>query len=253
MRNLKLILEYDGSSFFGFQRQPHHPTVQEELETALSKLLGRRTKIKSASGRTDSGVHAACQVVHFLTPSRMDCARLRQGLNALLPGTVAVRDVCEMPAGFHARYQAKSKVYEYRIWNDPVRSPLRGVRAHHFPERLDLQGMRRAARTLRGRHDFRSFSVSNGKGGVRKNTVRTVKRLEFKKEGSLLRFRIEADGFLHHMVRRIVGTLLEVGRGQRAARDLPRILRAHDPRLAGATAPAVGLTLLDVTYEPFSG
>lgn len=249
MRNIKLVLEYDGAPYFGFQRQPRHKTVQEALEKALSGLLNRPVKITAASGRTDTGVHARGQVVNFKTDAPMDGLSLRKGLNALLPRDIAVLSVEEVPASFHARYSARQKTYEYQIWNQAVRSPLRASRAFHVTGPLNLARMRSAARKLIGRHDFRSFCAADPSGKERENTVRTLSRFEVLKKGPLLRVVVTGDGFLYKMVRNLVGTLLEIGSGKMSLEDLDTILKARDRRKAGKTAPAHGLTLISVDYE----
>ncbi len=247
MRNIKLVLEYDGSMFFGFQKQPGQPTIQEVLEKALSGFFNRKMKISAASGRTDTGVHAEGQVVNFKTSSTHELGRIQKGLNALLPQQVVVKEIEEVPLDFHARYSVRSKVYEYRIWNHPCRSPLVAGRACHAPYHLNVTKMRQAARAFLGKHDFRSFtSVSAIKKGS--SCVRTIKCFQIKKQGHLILMHVEADGFLYHMIRNMAGTLLEVGRGKRKARDIAAILRSKDRRLAGMTAPSEGLTLIRVTY-----
>lgn len=249
MRNIKLVLEYDGAPYFGFQRQPRHRTVQEALEKALSSLLNRPAKITAASGRTDTGVHARGQVVNFRTDAPMDLLSVRKGLNALLPRDIAVLSAEEVPASFHARYSARQKTYEYQIWNQAVRSPLRAARAFHVTGPLNLARMRRAARKLLGCHDFRSFCAADPSGKDRENTVRTLSRFEVLKKGPLLRIVVTGDGFLYKMVRNLVGTLLEIGSGKMSLEDLDTILKARDRRKAGKTAPAHGLTLISVDYE----
>lgn len=247
MRNIKLILEYDGSTFFGFQRQPNQPTIQEALEKALSTFFNQRMKIAAASGRTDTGVHAEGQVVNFKTSSGMGIQQIQKGLNALLPAPVVVKDIQEVPIDFHARYSAKSKVYEYRIWNHPCRSPILAKRVFHVPHHLNVLKMRQAAKFFLGEHDFRSFtSVSAMKKKC--SCVRTIKQFRIKKQGCLLLFHVEADGFLYHMIRNMVGTLLEVGRGKRYPEEIRTILKAKNRRFAGMTAPSKGLILLKVTY-----
>jgi len=234
-RNLKLTLEYDGSRFFGFQRQKNQPTIQAALETALSKLFNRRMKISAAAGRTDSGVHAAGQVVNFKTDSRFPPEKIQKGLNALLPREVAVKEIEEVPADFHARFGARSKTYEYRVLNSSVRSPILNGRAYQYPYDLDLGKMRSAAQRLVGQHDFKAFQAT---GSSAKTSIRNIRRLSIQQEGALLRLEIEADGFLYHMVRNIVGTLLEIGRGRHPAKGS-----------RGPTAPAHGLTLTKVVYK----
>ena len=249
-RNIKIVLEYDGSVFFGFQRQPQYPTIHEALEKALTRLFNCKTKIKAASGRTDSGVHADYQVVNFYTAHSMSCDQIQKGLNAVLPKAIAVKETTDVPKNYHARFNVKHKTYEYKIWNHKVRSPLRAAWSYHVPEQLHLQRMRQAARCLEGRHDFRSFCSANGKpeGEQKRGTVRTLHRFVIKKRGSLITCSIQADGFLHHMVRNLVGTLLEIGKGRRDPEGLRQVLQAKDRKCAGATVPALGLSLVNVTY-----
>jgi len=247
VRNIRLILEYNGSSFFGFQKQPQAPTIQAALESALSRLLNQKTKIQAASGRTDTGVHAEYQVVNFKTAHGMPLPQIQKGLNALLPAPIAVKKVTAMPVDFHARYHARSKVYEYRIWNAPVRSPLT-ERAVHIPGKLDTVKMKKGILILKGRHDFRSFASSRGPSYPDKDTVRTISRFQLIEEGHLLTFRVEADGFLYHMVRNLMGALVELGKGKITLNELRKILQSKDRRLAGSMAPAEGLTLTRVTY-----
>lgn len=247
MRNIKLVLEYNGSTFFGFQKQPGRPTIQEALEKALSGFFDRKIKIAAASGRTDTGVHAEGQVVNFRVSSDLDIRKIQKGLNALLPSSVVVKEIRKVAPGFHARYSVRSKAYEYRIWNHPCRSPLIAERAFHVPYSLNIAKMRQAAKALLGKRDFRSFtSVSAMKKGS--SCVRTIRRFQIKKQGHFIFIRVEADGFLYHMVRNMVGTLLEIGRGKRRVEDMASILKAKDRRLAGMTAPSEGLTLIRVIY-----
>ena len=160
-----MILEYDGSYFSGFQRQPNRLSVQEALEIALSEFFDRPMKIQAASSRTDAGVHASCQVVNFKTESRRDLAQIQKALNAILPPAIAVKEIEEVPGDFHSRYSVRSKTYEYWVWNHPVRSPLIAARVYHVPHKLDLVKMRRAAGILTGRHDFKSFCASGSTAG----------------------------------------------------------------------------------------
>lgn len=256
MRNIKLVLEYDGSAFFGFQRQPGKPTIQEALEKALSGFFDRKMKIAAASGRTDAGVHAEGQVVNFRTSSAHKLWQIQKGLNALLPPAVAVKDIEEVASDFHARYSVRSKTYEYRIWNHPCRSPLVAGRAFHVPYSLDLALMRKAAKAFIGKHDFRSFtspsaikSSPESRGASPGSFyVRTIKRFGIIKRGHLILMSIEADGFLYHMIRNMVGTLIEVGQEKRTPQDMVALFNAKDRRKAGMTAPAQGLTLMRVDY-----
>lgn len=245
MRNIKLTLEYDGSGYFGFQRQKDRPTLQAALEKAISQLLNRPTKISAAAGRTDAGVHATGQVVNFKTDSRLTLEKIQNGLNALLPKDIAVRRAEEVPAKFHARFGARWKTYEYCVLNSRVRSPLLNGRVYQYSRTLDLFRMKQAARRLVGRRNFKAFRAA---GSSTKGTVRFVRRLKIQQEESLLRFVVEADGFLYHMVRNIVGTLLEVGRGKFSPADFQSLFRKGDRKLAGPTVPSHGLTLVSVRY-----
>ena len=251
MRNIKLVLEYDGSSFFGFQRQPHHPSIQQVIEEALSRLLNQKTKIHAASGRTDTGVHAKGQAVNFKTARPLSVTQIQKGLNGILPKEIAVKEAAEVPSDFHARYSARSKIYEYRIWNHPVRSPLRRMFSVHVSHKLNLRKMRQAALLLTGQHDFRSFCASDPSRKEKtreKPTVRTIFDFCIKKESSLIRILIEADGFLYHMVRNIVGALLEIGSGRLSLEEFKCLVKARDRTKAPSRAPAHGLFLIAVKY-----
>lgn len=244
MRNIKLTLEYDGTHFFGFQKQKRHRTVQSELESGLKKLFQKNIRIV-ASGRTDSGVHAAAQTINFHVRSKIPLYRIQRGLNRYFPEDLAVVHIEEVSSRFHSRYSARWKVYEYRVLNTESRSPLDRFHAYHFPYRLGLAKMKRAARLLCGKHDFRVYESS---GGRRKSAVRTIRQFTIRKQGKAVCFTVEADGFLYKMVRSMVGTLLEVGRGWLILSDFKRILTSKDRYLVGATVPPQGLTLKKVTY-----
>lgn len=248
VRNIKLVLEYDGSAFHGFQRQPNRISIQETLENALTRLLGSKTKIGAASGRTDAGVHAVSQIVHFKTSREYTPWEIRKALNAILPPEIAVREAEEEKDDFHARYSVKSKTYEYRIWNHEARSPFWEKRAWHVRSPLDLSKMRKAAKILTGKHDFRSFCTTDPLRRDR-NTVRTIKRFEVEKEGDLVRIRVEADGFLYRMVRNLTGSLVDVGKGKLGPARVKQALEAKDRREVGQGAPAHGLYLIDVNYS----
>lgn len=244
-RNVKLILEYDGSRFFGFQRQKDRPTVQAALEEALSRLFNRPMKIAAAAGRTDSGVHAKAQVVNFKTDSPFPLQKIQKGLNALLPKEMAVKGIEEVALDFHARYSAKGKSYEYRVFNSEIRSPLLKGQVYFFPYPLDLAKMKKAASQWVGRHDFKAFQASGSKV---KSSVRLIESFNISRKGNLVRFVVTADGFLYQMVRRMVGTLLEVGRGKISLRDFSVLFRSRRRFSAAPTAPSHGLTLLFVKY-----
>jgi tRNA pseudouridine38-40 synthase len=246
MRTLKLVLEYDGSNYCGWQAQSDAPTIQGVLEQALAKILGERVRV-SGAGRTDAQVHALGQVASFRTASHLPAEALQRALNSLLPRDVAIREAHDAPADFHARFSALGKVYAYRILNRPVRSPLRLRYVWYVPQPVDLPTMAAAATCLQGTHDFASFQAAGS--GV-KTTARTLTELTVTRDDEEVVVRVTANGFLRHMVRNIVGTLVEVGRGARPPTDVKRILEACDRRLAGVTAPPQGLYLVEVLYPP---
>ena len=244
-RNIKLVLEYDGAGYSGFQKQPGKPTIQRELEKALKQLFNQTTKIAAASGRTDAGVHASSQIVSVRTESSLDLHRIQMGLNYYLPHDVAVISAQEAASDFHARYSAKTKVYEYRIWNNRVRSPLRASRYYHVPFALDLKIMQMAAKVFIGKHDFSSFCST---GSARRDPVRHVKKITLRRSGDEILMRIEANGFLYHMVRNIMGTLIVAGRGKATLEDVQAILASCGRRKSLHNAPGHALALVHVTY-----
>ena len=246
MTNYRLILEYDGTDFEGWQSQSgDRRTVQGCLADAVERITGERVQ-PNGSGRTDSGVHAEGQVANVKLAASLAPAELQRALNAVLPLDLVVRALDAVPENFDARRDALSKRYRYRIWNGPWRSPHR-ARTHLFvPRRLDFDAMQRAAQALVGTHDFASFQAS---GSSVKTSVRTVTRLQGKgAPGGEIVFDVEGSGFLRHMVRNIVGTLLEVGQGQRTSGSMEALLAARDRRQAGITAPPMGLCLMRVDY-----
>jgi tRNA pseudouridine38-40 synthase len=244
-RNLRLLLEYDGTRYHGWQRQKNALTVQEVLEAALARLTGQALKV-IGSGRTDAGVHALGQVANFQTTSPLPLKAFVHGLNSLLPPDLAVLKVEEAPPGFHARKSALAKTYEYRILNRPIRSPLHQHHVWWLPYALNLEAMRQAAVALVGEHDFAAFQAS---GSSVKNTGRRVEAATWhSRPGGWLCFTITADGFLRGMVRSLVGTLVEIGRGKRSPGDLAALLQSGDRRRVGPTAPPQGLYLVEVRY-----
>jgi tRNA pseudouridine38-40 synthase len=244
MRKIKLVIEYDGTAYLGWQIQPKGPTLQGKIEEKLSLLTGEAIHLVG-SGRTDAGAHAFGQVAHFKTKSRMDVDSLQKALNSLLPPDIMIQKAEEVGEDFHAR-RPRSKVYEYRILNRDVRSVFHRHYAWHLLQKLDFEEMKRAARNLIGEHDFSSF---RSVGSPTRTSVRKVIRAEWKKSrDGLIRFEIEANGFLKQMVRAIVGTLVEVGRGKISVEEFRRILDAKDRKMAGPTAPARGLFLKEVKY-----
>ncbi|HYA91077.1 MAG TPA: tRNA pseudouridine(38-40) synthase TruA [Thermodesulfobacteriota bacterium] len=245
MRNIKLLIEYDGTNYQGWQVQPGGPTIQGTLEEKLSRLTGERIRL-TGSGRTDSGVHALGQVAHFRTQSQMDIRAIQRALNSLLPPNIVIQKVDEVDEGFHARKHSKSKVYEYRILNRNLRSVFHHGYVWHIPQKLNLTEMKKAAQSLIGEHDFSAFRTV---GSPTRTTIRRVIRAEWKRgRDGLIRFEVEANGFLKQMMRSIVGTLVEIGRGKMNAADFRKILNSKDRKEAGPTAPAQGLFLKEVKY-----
>ncbi len=246
MTNFQLTLEYDGRDFAGWQRQAGATrTVQGVLEAALERIVGHPVGVVG-SGRTDAGVHAEGQVANVRLETLLEPEPLRRALEGVLPGDIAVRDAAVVPEGFHARFDARSKLYRYTIWNGVCRSPLRAARAWQIRRELDLAAMVEASLAFAGTHDFSSFRAAGSPG---QDTVRTLARLDVEgRAGAEIQIRIEGDGFLRQMVRVLAGTLVEVGRGRRRPESMAAILAARDRRRAGATAPAHGLTLVRVFY-----
>jgi tRNA pseudouridine38-40 synthase len=244
MRNIKLTLCYDGTDFHGWQRQPDLRTVQQALEEALEQLTGVHTAT-TASGRTDAGVHAFEQAVHFLTASRHSTETFVRALNALMPRDVRVLDATEMPQSFHATLDAKSKRYRYAIDNARIASSFQLRYSWHVPQPLDVQAMGRAGSSLLGRHDFRSFETD---WPNRMSSVRTIMDLAVDRQGDQVTIEVEADGFLYNMVRSIAGTLVLVGSGKRPESWVAEVLAAQNRVEAGPTAPPQGLFLLVVRY-----
>ncbi len=245
--NFKLTIEYDGAQFCGWQIQKNgERTVQGEIESALLKIFKTETRA-IASGRTDSGVHAAGQVVNFKADTRMKPVEIQKALNSLLPKDVSIVDVNKVKDDFHAQYSVKEKTYRYTILNRKYRSAFLRDRVYFYPHLLNVTHMRKAAKALIGRHDFKSFQAHDPLRAER-NTVRTIKRLTIKKEGDMILFDVTANGFLYKMVRNITGTLLAVGSGQIPVNGIPGILKAKNRGKAGDTAPSQGLCLIKVRY-----
>jgi tRNA pseudouridine38-40 synthase len=252
MRNIRLKIEYDGTAYNGWQIQSKHTrntkppkTIQHELEKALSRILQEQVKI-IGSGRTDAGVHALGQVANFKTKSNMPSKNIQRALNGILPDDIVIIGSREVPLDFHARFDAVSKTYSYQILNRPIACAKNRFYQYHIGYKLDYASMQNAADMLLGKKDFRSFQAKDKKN---RRSIKEIKRISVKKRGSNIRIDIQADGFLYNMVRNIVGTLIEVGRGRIKPIALKAILQAKDRTKAGPTAPARGLCLVSVKYR----
>ena len=247
MRTIKLTIQYDGTNYVGWQRQPNGVSIQGMLEDALAPIEGAAVDVHGA-GRTDAGVHALGQVASVELTARHDTPTLFRALNAVLPNDIRVVSVEEAPHGFHARFSAAAKTYEYRIVNAPIVSAFVHRYVWHFTPPLDLGAMRAAAEPLVGRHDFAAFQ---GAGSTVTSTERTIERLEWEDGGGYdlpIVMRVTGDGFLRHMVRNIVGTLVEIGVGRWDPWRVLELLDGRDRTQAGPTAPASGLFLTRVVY-----
>ncbi len=245
MRTLRLTIAYDGTRYAGWQIQRRGgPTIQATIERVLARIL-REPAAVVASGRTDAGVHALAQVAHVRVRSSLPCERLARSLNALLPPDITVTRIGETSQAFHARFSAVSKRYRYRIFTGAVVPPFERLYVHHVPVRLNVALMRREARALEGRHDFRAFARA---AGPRRSTRRTIHEVAVRRRGEELHIEIAGNGFLHTMVRSLAGTLIDVGRGRFAPGAVRRLLRNGQRRAAGTTAPAKGLVLVSVSY-----
>ncbi len=245
MHNLKMVVEYDGRGYHGWQRQKGQTTVQQVLEESIGRITGENVRV-IGSGRTDAGVHALKQTAHFKTASPLAVQNLQRAINSYLPADIVVKELTEVAQPFHARFDVQSKVYMYQIFHAPIRSVQYRHLAWHVRPPLDLSAMERGLACLKGRHDFSSFC---GKREVNRDCVRDLKEARLERTSpELIRIYLEADGFLRYMVRAIVGTLVEVGKGKRKPEELSDILAARERKSAGITAPPQGLFLVDVKY-----
>jgi tRNA pseudouridine38-40 synthase len=246
MTNFRLTIEYDGSGYHGWQRQADAATIQSEIETAIQILVQKPITL-IASGRTDSGVHARGQVAHFHCQTRLPPAQLQRGLNSLLPDDIVIRECAEAPDSFHARYDARGKIYHYHILNDPVPIALGRQYVWHIERHLNTDHMVLGLKTLVGTHDFKAFEST---GSTRTHTIRTIFDATIRIEnGGKLVIEVLGNGFLRCMVRNIVGTLVDVGTGRFQPDRIEEILLSEDRRQAGTTAPAHGLFLMKVLYD----
>lgn len=254
MPNFKIVIAYDGTNFCGWQvqnrlshiayRESQKPSIQQTIEDALRKIARKKIKIICA-GRTDAGVHAKGQVANFILNLAIPLSGLKAALNSLLPDDITVLKISKVNDDFHSRFSAKSKAYRYTILNSGQRDSFSKNFVYFCDYPLDLALLRKEAKALLGRHDFSGFCASAGK---KKNPLKKIKRISVKKQGHRVYIDIEADGFLYNMVRNIVGTLIEIGRGKFPKGSMKKILSIRDRRLAGPTAPARGLCLMRVKY-----
>lgn len=278
MQNWKLTLAYDGTDFHGWQIQPGERTVQGELQSALGRVTGE-APLPQGSGRTDAGVHALGQVASFVLQARIPAANLQRALNRILPAAIRILEATVVPESFHARHSAVAKTYEYRILltepgSEQICPPFLARYVYAFSWRVDMEALQQAAQAFIGEHDFRSFAATDPDLSARelsnhsadsgeepvssvqtepRTAIRTIHSSNWseqpKEPGDLLVYRVRGNGFLHHMVRNLVGTMLDVGRGYIRCQDIPEILAALDRSAAGPTAPARGLFLHSVEYE----
>lgn len=242
--NVKILLEYDGTAYSGWQRQKNALSIQEVLETAISSITDENIHV-IGSGRTDAGVHALGQVANFKTNTRIPIEKLPYAINSKLPKDIVVKHAEKVPEDFHARFSAKSKIYTYTIYNSQFPSPLLRNYSYFCSKPLDINAMKRAAQVLIGTHDFKAFMAS---GSPVKSTVRHIQRLEVVRNGDIVRLEIEANGFLYNMVRIIAGTLLDVGIGKIDADEMTSIIKSKDRFCAGKTLAPQGLCLVKVIY-----
>jgi len=244
MHTVKITISYDGTGYKGWQVQSNGKTIQGELERAAAGIFGKKVRIHGAS-RTDSGVHARGQVAHFKTSIKIPSAKMPKAFNSLLPGDIAVLKAEYVDDDFHSRFDAKSKNYRYFILNSRKRDPLNRTYVRRLPYKLNVPLMKEEIRALLGRHDFKAFQARDKK---ERSSIRNIMRLTIGKRGSLIVIDIEADGFLYNMVRNIVGTLIDIGRGHLPPGSMKKILANRDRSQAGPTAPASGLFLMKVNY-----
>lgn len=250
-RNVRLVIAYDGSDFCGWQRQKHDVSVQGVIEHCLARMTNEEVSLHGA-GRTDAGVHAEAMSAHFLTSSKISCTAFQRGLNAMLPPAIRITAVYDVDLQFHARFSAIGKDYQYNVYTGAVQPPNLRLYTLHVTAELNLDTITFCLKAVEGTHDFSSFENSGSRdkeiiGG--RGAVRTISRASIVQESPyLLAFQFSGDGFLRNMVRNLVGTLLEVGRGKTTTDDFVRILQAKDRSVAGPTAPPHGLTLKKVHY-----
>jgi tRNA pseudouridine38-40 synthase len=247
-RNIKLTIAFDGTAYHGWQIQQGKPTIQGILQEVLGKITDGPVNL-IGSGRTDAGTHARALVANFHTRSSIPPSSLVRAVNSAIPSDIRVTSAQAVSPGFHARRSAKSKIYRYQICRAAILLPHWRRDHYHYPYHVDLAHIRQAAALFMGEHDFASFAAKSGTvAGSPKSTVRRISQCNLKSRGSLLWFTVEGNGFLHHMVRNMIGTLLELGRGRMSLEQFQSLFEARDRTRAGFTAPAKGLVLLRVRY-----
>ncbi len=242
---IKLVIEYDGTAYSGWQRQELEPSVQQTIEEALERLTGQKT-VLHAAGRTDAGVHALGQAAHFDTQSSIPADKFSFALNTILPQDIRIRESAEVDERFHARFDARQKHYRYVICSSPHASAIERNHSMHVPQPLNIEKMRLAAECLVGEHDFSAFTSAQLRV---KSPVRTVYGIEISRQGCFVHIDVTGSGFLYNMVRIIAGTLIYVGIGKLEPGDVPVILMSRDRRKAGITAKPQGLILVEVRYS----
>ena len=245
MRNIKLTIEYDGKRFNGWQKQPNKLNIQGEIEKAIEEITGEENIELNASGRTDAGVHSLGQVANFKTNSTIDIEKFPLAINSKLKQSIRIINAKEVDDKFHARYSCKGKKYRYIINNSKYGSAIFRDLEYHFPIKLDIKAMKKAAKYFEGEHDFKGFKAS---GTSSKNSVRTIYKANVIEEGEKILIELEGNGFLYNMVRIIAGTLLDVGLGKIKPEEIPQIINSKDRTKAGKTLPAHGLYLVEVYY-----
>jgi tRNA pseudouridine38-40 synthase len=249
----KLTLAYDGTDFHGWQVQPGLATIQGELAAAIERICGEQT-LPQGSGRTDAGVHALAQVASVALASPIPPENLQRALNRTLPAAIRILDAAHAPVGFHARHSAIAKQYEYRIYRGEICPPHLARYVYAMPQPLDVPAMQQAAASIVGTHDFSAFAAFDPDRATRMaenpeiDNIRTLTHSVWQQDGNLLLYTVRGNGFLHHMVRNLVGTFLEVGRGQRRVEDIADLIASRNRMAAGATASARGLFLHSVAY-----
>ena len=244
MRNIKLVIEYDGKSFNGWQKQPNKLNIQGEIEKAIGEITGEEIEL-IASGRTDAGVHSLGQVANFKTNSKIDIEKFPYAINSKLKKSIVIKSAEEVPERFHSRYSVHSKTYRYTINNSKFGTALYRDMEYHFPIKLDEKKMQEAAKYFEGEHDFKAFKAS---GTSSKSSVRIIYKAVVKRQDDRVIIELTGNGFLYNMVRIIAGTLVDVGIGKIEPEEIKNIIEEKDRKKAGKTLPARGLCLLEVQY-----